>query len=744
MQMTIYDAATVGSRSNCVYPNPVTVTDADTMRQAATFDHVCAAYKQNYRSVDNFLKADCLPMDCDNDHSDDPDDWLTPFDVAMDFPGVGMIFVYSRSHMKPKGKRGPRPRFHVYFICTETTNSEIYSSWKDRLIADYPYFDDGAKDSARFLFGVKNAVVEVYDGEITIDEFLADSFAEWDAAQGQIPEGSRNKTMSHYAGRIIKRLGNTEEAHKQFLKEAEKCSPPLDDAELAGIWASAVKFGAKVAAQEGYIPPEQYNQDFLLMPEDFSDVGQAIVLSREYMDRLRFSPATDYIVFNGSFWEESQPNAQGIAQELTARQLEEAETEIQRCMKEMSDNGAWAMLAAMGAKKAMAAFSEAQRRSFEKYERAETYRKYAIKRRDTKYISAALKEARPMIQIEQRVLDADEFLLNLPSGTCDLRTGAVREHNAQDYITKQTAVDPSGDGMDVWEDTLQTFFQGDADLIRYVQEIVGLAAIGKVYIEALVIAYGEGRNGKSTFWNTIARVLGTYSGNMSADTLTVGCKRNVKPELAEAKGKRMIIAAELEEGMRLNTSNVKQLCSTDEIYAEKKYKAPFSYVPTHTLVLYTNHLPRVGAIDQGTWRRLIVIPFNAKIEGKADIKNYADFLFKMAGGAVLQWIIEGAKRVIASDYKIAQPRVVQDAIQKYKENNDWLSHFLEDCCEIDPSYEAKSGEVYNTYRSYCNQMGEYARSTTDFYTAIEAADFTRHKTKKGMLIRGFRLKSEFE
>ena len=744
MQMTIYDAATVGSRSNCVYPNPVTVTDADTMRQAAAFDHVCAAYKQNYRSVDNFLKADCLPMDCDNDHSDDPDDWLTPFDVAMDFPGVGMIFVYSRSHMKQKGKRGPRPRFHVYFICTETTNSEIYSSWKDRLIADYPYFDDGAKDSARFLFGVKNAAVEVYDGEITIDEFLADSFAEWDEAQGQIPEGSRNKTMSHYAGRIIKRLGNTEEAHKQFLKEAEKCSPPLDDAELAGIWASAVKFGAKVAAQDGYIPPEQYNQDFLLMPEDFSDVGQAIVLSREYMDRLRFSPATDYIVFNGSFWEESQPNAQGIAQELTARQLEEAETEIQRCMKEMSDNGAWAMLAAMGAKKATAAFNEAQRRSFEKYERAETYRKYAIKRRDTKYISAALKESRPMIQIEQRVLDADEFLLNLPSGTCDLRTGTVREHNAQDYITKQTAVDPSGDGMDVWEDTLQTFFQGDVDLIRYVQEIVGLAAIGKVYIEALVIAYGEGRNGKSTFWNTIARVLGTYSGNMSADTLTVGCKRNVKPELAEAKGKRMIIAAELEEGMRLNTSNVKQLCSTDEIYAEKKYKAPFSYVPTHTLVLYTNHLPRVGAIDQGTWRRLIVIPFNAKIEGKADIKNYSDFLFKTAGGAVLSWIIEGAKRVIASDYKIVQPKVVQDAIQKYKENNDWLSHFLDDCCEMGDDFEAKSGELYNAYRSYCLQMGEYTRSTTDFYSALESTGVVRKRTRTGVIIYGLKLKSEFE
>lgn len=92
--------------------------------------------------------------------------------------------------------------------------------------------------------------------------------------------------------------------------------------------------------------------------------------------------------------------------------------------------------------------------------------------------------------------------------------------------------------------------------------------------------------------------------------------------------------------MRLNTSNIKQLCSTDEIAAEKKYKDPFRYVPTHTLVLYTNHLPKVGAIDKGTWRRLIVIPFLATIEGNKDVKNYADYLFENAGGAVLKWILE--------------------------------------------------------------------------------------------------------
>lgn len=99
-----------------------------------------------------------------------------------------------------------------------------------------------------------------------------------------------------------------------------------------------------------------------------------------------------------------------------------------------------------------------------------------------------------------------------------------------------------------------------------------MAAVGKVYVEALIIAYGEGRNGKSTFWNTISRVLGTYSGAMSADSLTANCRRNVKPEIAELKGKRLIIAAELEEGTRLSTSILKQLSSFKNWQA-KRFKA---------------------------------------------------------------------------------------------------------------------------------------------------------------------------
>lgn len=196
--------------------------------------------------------------------------------------------------------------------------------------------------------------------------------------------------------------------------------------------------------------------------------------------------------------------------------------------------------------------------------------------------------------------------------------------------------------------------------------------------------------------------------------------------------------------MRLSTSNVKQLSSTDEINAEKKYKAPFKFVPSHTLVLYTNHLPKVGAIDEGTWRRLIVIPFQAKLEGTSDIKNYGDYLFTNVGGAILSWAIDGAKKAIEEDYKIHKPQIVQDAIGKYRESNDWFNHFINECCEIGEDFREKSGEVYQEYRAFCFRTGEYTRSTADFYTALEGEGFQRKRTNSGRLVLGLKLKSEFE
>lgn len=746
MNFTLYTADCVGNLKNCVYAHKEIIADKESLLEAVKKDHVTAAYKDNYRSTANFLKADVVPLDCDNDHSDNPKDWVTSVDVAMAFEGVSFAIVYSRNNMKAKGSKEARPRFHVYFPIEEVSDQAVYAELKQRIAAVFPYFDSNALDSARFLFGTHNPQVELYEGDTFITDYLdALTFANWDLELEKVPEGKRNSTMSHLAGRLIKRYGNTDSAYEVFLQSAEKCNPPLEERELKAIWNSATRFGNVVAGQEDYIPPEKYNADLRFKPADYSDVGQAAVMTKEYGDKLKYSPQTDYIVYNGSFWEESKPKAQAISQALTDRQLEEAESEIKRTGKELAKNGAMELLATMGPKKAVTLFSKEQARAYALYEDATSYRNYALKRRESKNITSCLKEARPMLEINQRVLDADEFLLNTPLGTYDLRVGLENphEHKAEDYITKQTTVEPGVEGRELWLKALDMFFCEDTELINYVQSIVGLAAVGKVYVEALIIAYGEGRNGKSTFWNVVSRVLGSYSGNISADMLTVGCRRNVKPELAEAKGKRLLIAAELEEGMRLNTSNVKQLCSTDEIYAEKKYKDPFSYIPTHTLVLYTNHLPRVGAIDAGTWRRLIVIPFDAKIEGSSDVKNYADFLYEKAGGAILAWVIEGARMAIASEYKITNPTRVTNAIKTYRENNDWLGHFLSECCEVGDGHMARSGEVYNNYRSYCMQTGEFIRSVADFYMALDSSGFERKKTKKGIIVRGLSLKSEF-
>ena len=480
-------------------------------------------------------------------------------------------------------------------------------------------------------------------------------------------------------------------------------------------------------------------------PDDYSDVGQAYVFAKYCGRFVRYSPATDYLVYDGICWQESKPRSQAAMQQFTDAQLEEAKSWLAETEERMEQTGANTVIAEHG-KNALDFMNEKQKAAVLAHQGAIAYKKFVLQRRDSKYQSAALREARPMVEIDPGELDADGFLLNTPDYTVDLRKGVdgKQPHRAEDFITKCTAVAPGDQGKELWVDALRTFFCGDAELEAYVQRIAGLAVIGHVYVEALIIAHGDGRNGKSTFWNVLSRVLGSYSGNISADALTVGCKRNVKPELAETKGKRLLIAAELEEGMRLNTSIVKQFCSTDEIFAEKKYKDPFAFTPCHTLVLYTNHLPKVGANDPGTWRRLIVVPFNARIEGSGDVKNYADYLFDNAGPAVLAWMIEGAKMVIDEDFRITQPECVREATALYRENSDWLEHFLDECCETGDACSEKSGDLYTAYRAFCYRTGEYARSTTDFYAAIDLAGYTRKHTKSGRMVFGLRLKSEYE
>lgn len=340
MKFTLYTADCIGSLPNSIYPHKCVITDENSMKAAVAFDHVAAEYTNNHRSNTDFLSSDNIPMDCDNDHSDDTSDWVTPLEVAMAFPGVEFVVVYSRNNMLSKSGKSPRPRFHVYFPIPSITDSAEYTALKKRIAAEFSYFDKNALDSARLLFGVPNPQVEIYNGDISIVDFLDNAdFEKWDSDSASVPEGSRNSTMSHYAGRIIKRLGNTDEAYQQFLKQAEKCDPPLDHSELQTIWNSAVKFGKKVAKQDGYIPPEQYDSGFDFKPEDYSDIGQAKALAREFGGELVFTDATDYMRYDGTHWAESKQLAVGACEDFLDRQLDEAETAVAKAKKALEKAG---------------------------------------------------------------------------------------------------------------------------------------------------------------------------------------------------------------------------------------------------------------------------------------------------------------------------------------------------------------------------------------------------------------------
>lgn len=741
MKFTVFTASCTGREANCRYPQKREIQTAQDLKEAAAFDHVCAAYQDSYRSRDNFLWSDVVVMDCDNDHTENPQEWVTGEELLARLPGVAVAIVPSRNNGKDKDGRTARPRFHAYFPIPKLEDEKAYSLLKQEIRERFPFFDEAALDSARFLYGTPTESVLWQEGEETILTIFQSTRQE-----GSIPQGQRNNTMSRFAGRIVKRYGDSERAHSIFLEEANKCNPPLEAEELNKIWQSALRFGKKIAAQEGYVSPDQYNLDFSqgesLRPSDYSDIGQAKVLLREYGNELRYTEEADFIRYNGVYWMESRQAAVGAVEEFLDLQLADATDQTERAVRELIQLGLPQDIVRKGGRALEKIIEVDQQKAYAGYLSAEIYRTFVMKRRDIRYILSALQALKPMILLPIQSLDADEFLLNTPSATYDLRKGmeGSREHRAEDFMTKCTTVDPGEEGREIWAKALGEFFTHDQDLIQYAQEISGLMAIGKVYVEALVIAYGDGRNGKSTYWNSLARVLGTYCGGISADALTAGCKRNIRPEMAELKGKRMVIAAEMEEGVRLSTSVLKQICSTDEVGGEKKYKAPFQFVPSHTIVLYTNHLPRVGASDEGTWRRLIVIPFTAQFTGKSEVKNYTDYLVEKAGPAILKWIIEGAQRVIEKEYHLEPPKCVRDAIEKYRGQNDWLHHFLDDCCELAPGFQEKSGELYGAYRAYCQQMNEYTRSTSDFYAALESAGFARRRTKVGRFVTGLQLK----
>ena len=346
--------------------------------------------------------------------------------------GGAFIAVPSRHNMKPKDGKSARPRFHVYFPHDLITSEAECAALKKAIRGKFPFFDEKALDSARFIFGNQADGIIWHEGEVTIDCIVRTQ------SRG-IPQGQRNSTMSHFAGRVVKRYGATEKAHGIFLEEASKCEPPLEDTELDTIWQSACKFARKVQAQDGYVEPEEYNDEFCresLKPADYSDIGQAKVLAKEYGIELRYTSATDYLRFGGQYWIESKQQAVGAMEEFLDLQLEDAKDELQASMKALSESGVKESDIRSGGKTLEKQVGADSMGAYLAYLSAKAYHAFVMKRRDMKYVVSALQAAKPMLEVSPADLDKDAYSLNCPDGTYDLHNGlAGRRDHTEGTIT---------------------------------------------------------------------------------------------------------------------------------------------------------------------------------------------------------------------------------------------------------------------------------------------------------------------
>lgn len=732
----LFTADVRGDRRNTVYPHAVEINTLAQLQQAAQYDHVGAAFKDNRRSNEGFLWADCLIADVDNITGD----VVEPAQIADDLPDVQHYTLFSRHHLLAKGTAPAVPRFHVLFPIERTESREQLEGLKRALCSRFPYYDSACVDGARFFFGVEQPQGEAVDGLFTLDEMLdpeTETPPEEPAAAfaDAIPQGSRNDTMSAYAMKVLKAKGADDGTARQlFDAKAAQCVPPLDDDELETIWRAAVRaYRAKVANKPDYLDPTAYALQGLqeggtdtagLRPSDYSNLAQARIFERRNAGEVLYNAGLGWLVWDNSKFAADEAAAHRRFHEITDAQLVQAREDVKAA--------------------AAAGLDGSSTDAKAKQDAAKAYIKFIIAQRSGAAIRATLGEAQHLCDVPVEKLDSNAFLLNCPKCTVYLKTGKARPNDPADKCTKACAVDPGSTGAALWLDFVQRFTCGDAALADYLQTVAGAAAVGHVFQEQLIIAYGSGGNGKSTFFNVLARVLGSYAGTLSADALTANPNRNKLPELAELRGKRLVIAAELEEGTRLDVSMLKRLCSTDAVHAEPKYKQPFEFIPSHTCVLFTNFLPKVGSSDAGTWSRLVVVPCRAKFRNEAgEIKDMAGHLFDHAGGAVLSWIIEGARRFIAADYKLDPPPCVREAVEEYRQEQDWLAHFLEDCCEIGEGYSVSAGQLLSAYRGWAQSSREFTRRQDEFKAALEGAGFLWRKTKTSNLYYGLKLNQEY-
>ncbi len=716
-QFTLYRTNGAGNAKNTIYPIRTEIADPEALCEALRHDHVCAKYRDDRRSEANFESSDVIPMDCDNDHSEDPAEWKSPENVKAVFPDVAFGVGYSRNHMKEKNGKAARPKFHVYFPIRPVTDAKQYAALKQQILQRFPWFDGNAVDAARFYFGSTNNGAFIVDGTKAVDQVLPKP----------ITAGNRNATLSKKAGRLIKRYGNTEEARVLFDAEAAACVPPLERDELQAIWNSAVKYGAKEAARPGYVQPDAYNAPsdttaFLqqTQPENnrnypWTDIGGGRLFADCFQRIVRYVPERKcWYKYDGGVWAADPGNL------FTMERCKELANDLIRYALTITDE-----------------------------QRKQEYLKYCTKWQNRNVRETILKDAQSVHPISMHEFDADPYVFNCKNGTLHLDTMAFTEHIPEDKLTKISGVAYRPEAKSQrFSSFIEEICSGDLEKAAFLQKAFGYGISGDTRYECLFILYGaKTRNGKGTLCESVLKVLGSY-GCASRPEM-IGLKMNASSQspsedIARLAGVRFTNISEPSKGLILNSALVKSMTGNDTLNARFLHENSFDFRPQFKIYINTNYRPTINDMTLFTSHRVIVIPFERQFDESEQDKDLKTlFAGEDHKSAILNWLIEGYLRLRREG--LNPPESVRVAIQDYQQDSDKITQFVDDVLVEAPAQETKTALLYDRYRQWCQENGCYAENSRNFNQALRTiAEVVRKRPHAGgnatTLLIGYRIR----
>lgn len=277
--------------------------------------------------------------------------------------------------------------------------------------------------------------------------------------------------------------------------------------------------------------------------------------------------------------------------------------------------------------------------------------------------------------------DAEPDLLGVANGVVDLRTGCLRPGRPEDRITSHTHVpfDPAAQ-CPRWLKFLEEVLDDDPTLVSYVHRFAGYCLTGSTEEQCFFLLYGPGANGKTTFLETLRHVLGDYACNLPFSAFELKARSSIPNDVAAIAGKRFVTSSETDESAKLNAARIKTITGSDKQSGRFLYGQLFEFDGTAKLVLACNHKPSVADDTHGFWRKVRLILFPRKFDGKEKDQKLKEKLLAEAPG-ILAWAVRGC--IEWQKHGLGPvPAVVAEATEEYRRESDIIGQFLDDCCVL--------------------------------------------------------------